>query len=426
MISAMTSYSTQPVLQQGSLAATRLNLVGKRVGMVTFSPYPGDPRPRRAVDALLEQGMQVDLICLTHEGGAKHEKRGDLTVRRLPITHRRGGKFSYVFNYLAFILINMAILTARTFRCRYDLIYIHNMPDILVLCALVPKIFGSKVILDMHDPMPELMTSIYGLQEGARSVRVIRTLERWSMAFVDGVITVNRACKRIFSERSCAAGKISIVMNSPDEKIFPVWKPRLPGWTGNGRPERLVLMYHGSLVERNGLDLAVEALAQVKDAYPGIELRVYGASTPFLEQTLLDAERKGLSDRVHYLGHRKLEDLVTAINECDIGVIPNQRNAFTEINTPTRIFEYLAVGRPVIAPRTSGIEDYFNPESLLFFEPGDAADLARRIEEVALDPKRAVATAAQGQRCYLDHTWPQERQSLVNVVSGLLRPGAAH
>ncbi len=416
----MTSYSKLEVRQQGAPPTVQPRLDGKRAAMVTFSPYPLDPRPRRAIDALLEQGMYVDMICLTHQGSAKRENLGRLNVRRLPIEHRRGGKFSYVYNYLVFILINFAILAARTFRRRYDLVYINNMPDVLVFSALVPKLFGSKVILDMHDPMPELMTSIYGLGKDSRAVRIIRMLERWSMAFVDQVITVNRACKRIFSLRSCAASKVSIVMNSPDEKIFPVWTPRMPSWNGKGRADRLVMMYHGSLVERNGLDLAVEALAQVKDELPGLELRVYGNRTPFLEQVLLEAERKGLAERVQFLGHRKLEDLVTAISECDFGVIPNQRNAFTDINTPTRIFEYLAVGRPVIAPRTAGIEDYFTPESLLFFEPGDAESLAARMKEIMLEPAKAVATAEQGQSCYREHTWTCERQSLVDVVGGLL------
>ena len=76
---------------------------------------------------------------------------------------------------------------------------------------------------------------------------------------------------------------------------------------------------------------------------------------------------QGLTSAVQYLGPIRLEDIVGAIEDCDVGVIPNQRSVFTEINTPTRIFEYLAVGKPVIAPRAGGIRDYFDEESLIFF-----------------------------------------------------------
>jgi glycosyltransferase involved in cell wall biosynthesis len=136
---------------------------------------------------------------------------------------------------------------------------------------------------------------------------------------------------------------------------------------------------------------------------------------------MADVRERGLEECVRYLGPRRLEDLALEIAQCDVGVIPNQRNAFTDINTPTRIFEYLALGKPVIAPRTAGIEDYFGPESLLFFESGDAGELAERLLFVGSRLNEAVETAGRGQEVYLKHRWSQERQVLVDLVSGLLQ-----
>jgi glycosyltransferase involved in cell wall biosynthesis len=118
-----------------------------------------------------------------------------------------------------------------------------------------------------------------------------------------------------------------------------------------------------------------------------------------------------------------LEELVTEIENCDVGIIPNPRNAFTEINTPTRIFEYLALGKPVIAPRTPGIQDYFNRDALLFFEPGNAKELAQQIECVCRSNGEATEIARRGQSVYLAHTWQHERQILVNLVSELFNGG---
>jgi glycosyltransferase involved in cell wall biosynthesis len=115
-----------------------------------------------------------------------------------------------------------------------------------------------------------------------------------------------------------------------------------------------------------------------------------------------------------------LEELVREIEECDVGVIPNQRNPFTDINTPTRIFEYLALGKPVIAPRTLGIQDYFGPESLVFFEASNSEEMAQKIKYVAEHPNEAIEIAKRGQQVYLAHTWCQERQTLLNHVSELL------
>jgi glycosyltransferase involved in cell wall biosynthesis len=400
-----------------------LCLKGKRVAMVTFSSYPADPRPRRAAETLLKEGMTVDLICLGDGKEPKREALGRLSVVRLPISHRRGGKLSYAYNYSAFIFLSACILAARSLRRRYDLVYIHNMPDILVVSSLVPKALGAKVILDQHDPMPELMMTIFGLDKTSLGVRLLSSLEKWSIARADFVITVNLACKRIFGSRSCPPEKIGVVMNSPDGEIFP-FRAAPSNLSPSRTPTKpFVMMYHGSLVERNGLDLAVDALRRVRENVPSAELRIYGRKTFFLEIVMGDARNKGLGDWVHYLGPRSLEDLVQEIDDCDVGIIPNHRSAFAEINTPTRIFEYLSLGKPVIAPRAAGICDYFDDRSLVFFELGNAEDLARGIEYVFSNPAEIIEIVRRGQEVFREHSWRIERGRLIGLVASLLGEG---
>ena len=402
----------------GPAELAKNRLAGKRVGMVVFSPYPADPRPRRAVEALRSEGAHIELICEADGDAPKREYFENLEVIRVPIRHIRGGAVSYAYQYSTFIFISAAILAWRTLRRRYQLIYVHNMPDILVISGLIPKLFGARVILDQHDPMPELMRTIFNKEEDSFAVRVIRRLERWSIARANLVITVNEACRRIFSTRSCALEKIGVVMNSPDEQMFPFRAATSYAVRAKGKP--FVMMYHGSLVERNGLELAVDALEKIRETVPEAELRVYGRSTPYLEQVMSKARKLGLENRVHFLGPRKLEQLAGEIQGCDVGVVPNQRNTFTDINTPTRIFEYLALGKPVIAPATPGVQDYFGPESLVFFEAGDAVDLAGKMAFVAAHPEHAIQIANLGQRVYTAHAWQQERETLVTLVAGLL------
>lgn len=391
--------------------------------MVSFSPYPGDPRPRRAADALVHEGMSLDFICIPgSEKAPRREVRDGVNVLRLPITNRRGGRLAYAYQYSAFLLAAFVILARRSLTRGYDLVYIHNMPDILVLSALIPKVQGARVILDLHDPMPELMTTIFRLPPDSLSVGLLRRIEKWSIGQADLAITVNLACKKIFSSRSCHAGKIGIVMNSPDEEIFAFRAPpSAPTTHAPGKP--FVVMYHGSLVERNGLDLAVEAFARVRQVVPGAEFRIYGAKTRFSERVMQSAHSKGLDAAIHYLGPRRLEEIVEEIKKCDVGIIPNHRSAFAEINTPTRIFEYLALGKPAIVPRARGIQDYFDEEALLFFELGNSEELARKIEYVYSHPGEVMEIVKRGQEVYRAHTWRQESQTLVTLVDGLLNGG---
>jgi glycosyltransferase involved in cell wall biosynthesis len=413
----------QAMARPDSVVREEWQLQGKRVGMVMHSHYPKDPRPRRAAEALVRAGAQVDLICLTlGKQDPKHEVVNGINIFRIPVVHSRGSRLSYAFEYSAFLMAATAVLGWRSLVNGYDLVYVHNMPDILVLSALFPRLLGAKVILDLHDPMPELMTTIFGVAPNGFGVRLLRKLEKLSIRLADSVITVNLACAKLFGSRSCPREKLHVVMNSPDEGIFPLHPPDVREQSADAENDRFVIMYHGSIVERNGLALAIEALALLRESVPKAELRIYGWSTPFLEKVMSSVEERGLGQAVRYMGSQPAEQIAASIRECDVGIIPNLRNRFTEINTPTRIFEYLRMGKPVIAPRAEGITDYFDDSSLILFELGDARDLARKISQVCFYPARAREIVEHGQQVLAAHTWRQEGRGLIHLVLKLLGP----
>ena len=395
-------------------------LRGRHGAVLLFSHYPADPRPRRAAEALAAEGVTLDLFCLRDgQSELAREHFGNVQVFRVPLKRHRAGKISYVMQYAAFLLSCFLHLTLHSFKRKYDFVHVHNMPDVLVFSALVPKLLGARVILDLHDPMPELMQTIFKLPEKSSEVSTLKRLERWSIGFADLVLTVNLACKKIYSSRSCPPEKIEVILNSPDDEIFRPTAIELNHLNGAAPSRSFAILYHGSLVPRNGFDLAVDALEEVRRTIPSARLTVCGERTPYFESVMESARARGLQDSICYLGVRNLDQIVEAINGCDLGIIPNHRNIFTEINTPTRIFEYLALGKPVIAPKAPGIQDYFGERDLLFFELGDAVDLARRIEFAFAHPNDALETARRGQEIYRAHTWRREKERLLVAISDL-------
>jgi glycosyltransferase involved in cell wall biosynthesis len=416
--SAKTGFGEREKL--GSQNTRRLR--GKRAAVLLFSHYPADPRPRRAAEALAGQGVEIDLICLRDsDDEPAYESYGNINVIRVRMKRQRGGKLGYINQYAGFVLTSFFYLAARSLTRRYDLVHVHNMPDVLVFAAIVPKLLGAKLILDLHDPMPELMQTIFKLPEDSFSVVILKRLEKWSIRFADLALTVNLACKKIYSSRSCERDKIKVVINSPDDQVFrlqpgDIWDVTQKNGDGS-RP--FVILYHGSLVHRNGFDLAVESLEKVRKAIPSARLTVCGPRTDFFDQVMESARQRGLDTSIDYLGARNLRQIVEAIQDCDLGIIPNHRNIFTEINTPTRIFEYLALAKPVIAPKTKGIQDYFGDNDLIFFELGDADDLSRKIEFAYSHPKEIAETVKRGQKVYLSHTWSRERLTLLNSINEL-------
>jgi glycosyltransferase involved in cell wall biosynthesis len=362
------------------------------------------------------------VICLREtDDQPLHEVFNGVHVTRVPLKRRRAGKMAYLFQYGTFILLAGVILTRRTIQHRFDLVHVHNMPDVLVFSALIPKLFGARIILDLHDPMPELMMSIFGLRENSYLVRFLKILEKLSLRFSDAAITVNEAFRKIFVSRSCARKKITVIMNSPDEEIFRFQQPATAAVTEPDASKPFIVMYHGSLVERHGLDLAVQALVKVRASIPEAQLEIFGQRTPFLERVLQSAKTAGLGeDALRYLGPKNLEEIALAIRDCHVGIIPNRKSIFTQLNTPTRIFEFLSQGKPVIAPRAPGILDYFGPQELVLFELGDSEDLAAKIEYVFRRPAEVAQMLARAQRVYREHKWSTERIGFLNLVERLL------
>jgi glycosyltransferase involved in cell wall biosynthesis len=355
--------------------------------------------------------MEVDLFCLARDAQPAHETLSGVNVTRFRRDKRRSSKLYYIYQYLLFLGASFLWLTKRS---GYALVHVHNMPDFLVFAAIIAKLRGAKIVLDLHDPMPEVFITKFG--PGSRLISLLRLSEKLSIRFSNLVLTPNKAFERLFKSRN-AGRRIAVVMNAPLEQIFPL---RPPVVREAGAERLFTLMYHGTLVERHGLHLAIKAVAYIGAKIPNLRFYLYGAPTPYLTETIFPLiQGLGLKNQVRYFGELSLDEIVKRIGESDLGVIPNLKTPFTEINFPTRIFEYLACGKPVIAPDTEGIRDYFTDREIFFFTPGNITDLANKIQFVAEHPSESAALAARGQAIYARHRWTGEEAKLIDEVSGL-------
>lgn len=389
------------------------------VCMVVHSYCPDDPRIRREAEALAADDANVDVICLRNTGEPREERVNGVRYLRMPIRRKRGGIVRYLFEYGAFSLLAFFVASYLAVRRRYDVFHAHNMPDTLVLCGLIHRLRGTRIILDLHDLVPEVYIAKYDLHRNSWIIRLLCGVESFCVSCADLAITTSIAFRDAMVERGIDGGKIRIVLNSPDESIFP--EVAGPGPHAENGAFRLI--YHGTLVHRSGLDLALRAVARLREEIPGLALEICGSGDAADECRRLSRELD-IEEAVRFNGHRPIEEIPDYVRNSDLGLVPNRKNPFTEKNLPTRIFEYLRMGKPVVVARTPGVEDYFGEKDLLYFTPGSEEDLARAIRDAYRHPEETTAVLRRGFEVYDRHRWENERKRFVSIVSRLVEGGS--
>jgi glycosyltransferase involved in cell wall biosynthesis len=192
-----------------------------KVLMVAYTNYLTDARPRREAETLAARGDEVDFISLAEKCHPSEEVVNGVRVLRLSMVRYRGaGGLKYVLSYLKFFNKASIKVVSLYIAKRYDVIHIHTMPDFLVFVAIIPKLMGAKVILDVHDMMPELYMSKFGIKESHWLIKLIKLQEFVSTGFADRVICVHDLHKKVLLERHSSLKSLTVLLNVPDPNVF--------------------------------------------------------------------------------------------------------------------------------------------------------------------------------------------------------------
>ena len=389
-----------------------------RICMVVHSHYPADPRVRRETEALVDAGWEVDIVCVPDGDEPRHELLSGVRIWRMPVQRNRfGSQMSYLAEYGRFFITAALHVTREHLRRPFQVVQIHNMPDFLVFTALVPKLLGARVVLDVHDLVPEFYALRFGLPLDHRLVRVTRWVQRLSAGFANHVLTAGEPFRRELGGNGVNLNKVTSIMNSPDPGLFSAKGDRPVTSAG----ERMVLSYHGTLTESNDLTVVLRAMALLRDDLPGLEFNIFGRGRAVPTLQALSREL-GLEDRVRFHGYKPLDEIPALIAQADLGLVPQRRSDFTSLNYPTKAFEYIALGVPVLMTWTPALQELFGHLDGVFFECDQPERLAALIRTLYWDRARGRELAQQEQAVCARFAWPVESQRYVAVMAGLVRP----
>lgn len=388
-----------------------------RVLLIRQGHVPYDPRVRRDLDALVRDGHEVDVISKRIPGCATFERMPKVTIRRLWTYERRGGKLGYLLRYAAFMLMATWLAGWLHLRRHYDMVQVHSLPDTLVFAALIPRLFGARVVLDLQEPMPEFFASKFGLAPGHPAVRLLGRLERAAIRFAHQVLTCTNEMRAAFIGRGAPPRKVGVVLNSADEDVFdPDRFP--PRERAHGT---FVLVCHGTIEERYGHDTVVMAMARLRDEMPDLRLNVFGDGS-YRRQLAELVTQLDLRDRVWFSeGFVPVEEMVAGIAGADVGVVAMKRDVFRDMTHCNKMFDFIAMRRPQVVSRTAAVESYFDDECFEMFESGDVDGLVDAIRHLHASPERRRRLVERALAVNEPYRWSGQREVYLATVRPLMR-----
>ncbi|HSZ01435.1 MAG TPA: glycosyltransferase [Terriglobales bacterium] len=179
----------------------------KKICMLAYTNYESDNRVRRYAETLAKRGDRVDVIAL-YGPSRQHEKQiNGITVSRIQNGDFNDlSKWTDALRLLRFLCRSSVSMARLHIRNRYDVIHVHNMPDFLVFAAWYPKLTGARLILDIHDIVPERFANEFKTTLRTAYVKLLQAIAKMSARFVDHVIVSNHSWRDTVSARSLEQG----------------------------------------------------------------------------------------------------------------------------------------------------------------------------------------------------------------------------
>lgn len=385
----------------------------KRVCVVKLGHYEELPNIKRDAETLASQGYGVDVLCLHRKGKPAREITGGVNICRLPGEHRRQSAVRYLFEYTYFFIIASLVLSWRSLKKKYDAIEICSMPDFLVFTTIVPRLFGTKIVLYLCENMAELFTLNFNAPPNHPVTKVLRVIEKASASYAHHVIVADGIpYRKVLESHGVPSHKITVVLNVPDDVAFALGA--LSPHRENGHQFRVVVAT--THAKRYGVQTLIKAVPMLVRDIPGLKVHVTGDGEYRSELEKLCREL-GVQGHVNFTGRVSYADVLSYVAQAHVAVAP----MLYDVGVSIKLFEYFAAGTPTVASYLPSLTATFSNDCILYFPPGDERALADRILELYHDPQKRASLARSAQEFYLKCQWQVMKNEYLRVYDECLK-----
>lgn len=320
----------------------------KKVFILLQSDYPDDPRLSREIGALRNAGWMPVLLCNNRQGRPVLEETGELTIYRI---HSPFRFFPLLNKWLTspFLLNPIWIVACiqALRRERIDAVHVVNLP-LALMGILAGRIRRKPVIYDMFENYPEAIRSwnLRGFRSILRNPRIAEIIDRFCMRKADRVITVVQEAADRLNSKGIEPERVAVVENTVDLTKFRSFK--LDDGILRRYKEKTALIYTGQFSKERGLETAIEAMPILRRRIPNAMLVLVG-SGPYKNALENAVKLRKLNDIIEFTGWVDYGLFPSYIQAASVCIIPQPSNPFIDTTMPNKMYETMAMGKPVLA-----------------------------------------------------------------------------
>jgi glycosyltransferase involved in cell wall biosynthesis len=386
---------------------------------IAYTFYERDFRVCRYSEMLKNDDNRVDVIALRKENEPKQNIIKGVNVYKIQKRNfNEKGFFCFFLKILLFFLKGSFFLLKNQLKFKYKIIHIHNVPDFLVFMAIMPKLLGAKIILDIHDILPELFCEKFNKSFDSFLGRMLLLIESLSIKFADHVIVANDIWReKIINRHKLQEKKCSTLLNYPNLKRFKGIQPNY------NHKQQLRLLYPGHISHHHGIDIAIKGFAIIKQYIENAQFDIYpGSYVPDYKQYIDNLiEKLNLEKNVLFHPPYVLNEIADVFGNASIGIVPKRGGSFASEAFSTKILEFMAAGIPVVASKTKIDEYYFDDKTIKFFKEEDYKEMAKKVLTVFSDVNERKSLAQNGFNYVSINNWEIKKQIYLNIISVLVK-----
>lgn len=370
-------------------------IFARKMNILVIAPQPffttrGTPLAvRELVSTFIRLGHNVDILTF-HLGE-------DIALPGLDIYRNSllRGVIKFIppgFSWNKFILDIILLFKALGLIIKNNHDVVHCIEESACFIVWFRWIGRFKFIYDMDSDIPRQLRESSRIKNSF-ILWVIRLIERYTIRHSDGVVTIcpvlTQKVKEICPKKT--------VFQIEDVSVIDEFSPAI------SHPGRRIVLYTGNFEEYQGVEILIEGFKRIQKDYPDVDLLLVGGE----EEDINDLKKRSGDSRITFIGKKPFSEIPNLLQQATILVSPRLKG----INTPFKIYSYLASGRPILATNIiSHTQILTDGLDALLVDPkpeGIADGLSRLLSNFQLMVRlgknaRALFESRYTHRCYED------------------------